>query len=108
MGMIDKEALLSRRELTTEDVELPAGTVQVRGLTRAEALRVTGRKLEESEAERVLLAMALVDPVLTEDEVRTWQRNAPAGELQPVVVAIQRLSGLAADAVKESMATFRE
>lgn len=108
--MIDKDALLAKREQTTEDVELPAlgGTVRVRGLSRSEALKVTGRKLDAGEAERVLLAIALLDPVLTEDEVRTWQRNAPAGELQPIQDAILRLSGMSASAVKEAMATFRE
>lgn len=108
MGMIDKDALTARRDASTEEVELPTlgGSVRVRGLTRAEALRVTGKEMDAAVAERKLLAMAMTDPVMSEDDVRQWQRVAPAGELQPVEAAIRRLSGLGSTAVKDEMATF--
>ncbi len=105
-----KALLMGRREATTEEVQLPSlgVSVTVRGLTRREALTVTGKPMPAEEAERKLLAMAMVSPPMTEDEVRTWQRNAPAGELQPIDAAIKRLSGMGETAVKDEMATFPE
>lgn len=106
--MLDKNALLAKREHDTEDVELPTlgGSVKVRGMTRAEALRIVGKPMDADEAERKLLALAMVDPVMTEDDVRQWQKVAPAGELEPIGVAIRRLSGLGSNAVKEGIAQF--
>jgi hypothetical protein len=104
-----KAALTARRVIETEDVPLPTlgFSVTVRGLTRREALRVQGKEMATDEAERVLLALAMTDPAMTQDEVSLWQRNAPAGELQPVQAAIMRLSGMSATAVKDAMASFR-
>jgi hypothetical protein len=107
---IDKAALLAKRDQgTAREVELPsgAGSVMVRGLTRKEALRVHGKEMDEEESERVLIAMALVDPVMTEDEISQWQEVCMAGELVPVVDAILELSGMAADVTKAAMKRFR-
>lgn len=105
-----KDLLLAKRETDGEAVELPGlgVKVRVRGLTRAEALRVVGQEMTAAESERKLLALALVDPVMTEDDVRQWQKVAPAGELQPVEEAIRRLSGLGASVVKEEIQRFPE
>lgn len=106
---LDKRAaLLAQRENPTREVELPGVgfSVTVRGLTRAEALRVVGKPLAADESERRLIATAMVDPVMTEDDVRQWQRRAPAGELQPIEVAIRELSGLVDGAVREQVAAF--
>jgi hypothetical protein len=108
---IDKAALLARRAMdNTREVELSSGlgSVTVRGLTRKEALSVQGVEMDEAEAERKLLAMALVDPVLTEDEIGQWQDNAPAGELVPVTDAVLDLSGMAADVTKAAMRRFHD
>lgn len=110
--MIDKTALLGQRQDTDRVVALPGlgpdAAVKVRGLTRTEALRVQGVGLSEAEAERKLLALAVLEPVLTEEDVARWQRVAPAGELQPVVSAILELSGMTAVAVKDAAAQFPE
>lgn len=106
---IDKAALLARKaQGTTREIPLPSGDgfVVVRGLTRKEALRVQGDEMDEETAERMLLAVALLDPVLTEDEIGEWQDGAPAGELVPVVDAILEMSGLNAEVQKESMRRF--
>lgn len=107
-----KAILLGKREQETRDIELPrlGLTVTVRALTRAEAMRVVGRPMDPDEMERALLVMALTFPSLNADEVRQWQKASPAGELQPVVEAIQDISGLgAADtAVKEGIARFHD
>jgi hypothetical protein len=106
-----KAILLGKREEETRDVELPTlgVTVTVRALTRAEALRVVDRPMAPDEAERVLLSMALTNPLMSVDEVRQWQRVAPAGELQPVAEAIQQISGLgdAGAQVRAGIAGFR-
>ncbi len=108
--LLGKAALLAERAGQTEDVPLPAlgGSVRVRGLTRREALRVQGKQMDAAASERLLLSLAMVEPRLTEDEVGQWQRQAPAGELEPLSAAILRMSGMTATAVKDEMATFRE
>jgi hypothetical protein len=101
--MIDKELLFTRR-LEEEDVEIPdVGTVRVRALTRDEGLRVSDKEMPRHRLERVLLAAAMIDPILTEDEVGKWQRNSGAGEIKKVVDVIQRLSGLVEDAAKSDV-----
>lgn len=107
MGNIGKAALLERRG-NTEDVEVPGvGTVTVRGLTRSEALSIRGIELDELEAEAQLLALAMVEPKLTEDDVRAWQEASPAGEIGVVTAAVLKLSGMTADAPKEAVKGFR-
>jgi hypothetical protein len=108
--MIDKSQLTAKREESTRDVELPTlgGSVRVRGLTRAEALRVQGKQMDALEAERKLLHLAMVEPLMSEEDVRQWQHVAPAGELQPIQDAILTMSGLTADAVKEAVKSFRD
>lgn len=90
---MDKNALFAPR-CPEDDVDLPGvGTVRVRGLTRAESMLVSELK-GNAVIERRVIAIGMVDPVLTEAEVGQWYRAAPAGELQQVAAAIQRLSGL--------------
>lgn len=98
---MDKEALLAPRG-GREIVELSIGNVVVRGLTRGEVMRL--RKATDSletldgpralVIERGMLAMAMVDPGLSEDEAKMWQENSPAGEIDTVMAVIQRLSGM--------------
>lgn len=100
---MDKELLLKAR-LPEADVNIEgAGTVRVRGLSRAEVVEVTA--LEGLEYERRMLSIALVDPVLTEDEVAGWQTTGPVGEFMVVLSEINRLSGFTKDAAKE---TYKE
>lgn len=104
---IDKAALLKARS-DQKDVEIPGvGTVRIRSLTRAEALALQGKETPVSEIEQKLLSAALVDPKLTEDEVRQWQEASPAGELEPIMEAILDLSGMAREAPKEAYQRFR-
>lgn len=108
MAAISKADLLKKR-FGVEDVEIPGvGMVQVRPLSRAEALALQGVELGVEEMERRLLALAVVSPQLTGDEVGEWQANSPAGELEPVVRAITRLSGMEQSAVKEAVKQFRD
>lgn len=101
-------ALLGKREADIREVELPTlgFSVKVRGLTRSEALAVVGKEMSPAEAERKLISRAMVDPRMTEDQVRQWQKVAPAGELKPVEEAVKEMSGLGATSVKEAVAGF--
>lgn len=100
MATIDKSALLAQK-FGVEEVEVPGvGTVQVRPLSRAEAYQLRGKEMSECEMEIQLLSTAFVDPKLTASDVKAWQAAAPAGQLDPVVKAILRLSGMEAQAAK--------
>lgn len=104
---VDKAALLSKR-FGVEDVEVPGvGTVQIRALTRAEALSVRGVEMDAEVLEQKLIAMAMVDPQLTEPEVKEWQGCATAGEIQIIVEAIVRISGMEGYTAKAAYANFR-
>jgi len=90
---MDKGLLFTPR-LPEEDVEIPGvGTVRVRALSRGEALR-TQSASGVGAVERAMVALAMIDPPLTEDEVKRWQEASPAGELEPLTRVIQRLSGM--------------
>lgn len=104
---VDKAALFKGR-ITEEELDVPGvGTIRIRALTRTEALEIRGVDLPVAELERKLLAWALVEPRLTEDEARQWQDASAAGELEPVTKAIARLSGMEQSAPKEAMRKFR-
>lgn len=111
----DKE-LLFKAALPEGEVDLPGkGTVRVRALTRAEVMRVRSsvKSIEDAikrvaELERKMLALAMVEPALTEDEVLRWQEASLAGEMEPVVQRVQELSGLIEGAAKEAYREFEE
>jgi hypothetical protein len=103
---MDKNALLATRAgVEIEEVEIPGvGTVKVRGLSRFELL--VGQKKHEGDnlkQERWVLSLAMVDPVLTEDEVATWQRTSPPMEIERVAQVVNRLSGIGKDAAKSDV-----
>lgn len=90
----------------TVDIE-GVGTVRVRGLTRGEVFQA--QQIKGTEAmERKIVAMGMVDPAMNEDDVKTWQRSSPAGELDAVANKIQELSGLGKGAEKSGMADVRD
>lgn len=102
-----KARLLSRR-LPEGDVPIDGiGTVHVRGLSRGEVFFV--QKIDDKAANEVaILKWALLDPVMNEADLKEWQRNSPAGEIEPVMAKIQELSGLAEDADKSGVPGVRE
>ena len=104
---MDKELLFKSR-LGEADVELPGlGVVRVRGLTREEMLHAPKAEDEPLLMERYMLATALVDPVLTQDEVARWQSVSPADEMTPLVHKINELSGIGKPAEKAAYEAFR-
>lgn len=117
MSRVDKAKLLAPRAATPSgmpegEVEVPGmGTVRVRGLSRAEQLLtvkqgdidVAGNPdiTRVAAIERRMLAKAMVDPELTEDEVGQWQARATNGELEPVTEKVSELSGMLPGQAKE-------
>lgn len=104
---VTKELLLKSR-LEEADVEIPGvGTVRVRALSRAEVLDV--QKLQDkgtARMERRMLSLAMVDPQLTEAEVGEWQQASAAGEMEPVGLKVQELSGMLEGADKAAYKEF--
>ena len=101
--MIDKKALLARR-LGEGDHEIEGvGTVRIRGLSRAEILELQALAGGTLISDRRMVSLALVDPKLTEDEVKTWQENSAPGEIEALTVAIAELSGLGVGAAKSGL-----
>lgn len=104
---VDKNALL-RQKFGTEEVEIPGvGTVTIRALTRGEAIRIQGDEMIAEVAECKLLSLAMVDPVMTEEEVQEWQDTSPAGQMQPVIKAILAASGMVEEVTREAYNDFR-
>lgn len=106
---MDKSKLLSKRIRT---VEVPIGNdgdkVTVRSLTREQALKITDKPMPVDELERYVLSRTMVDPEMSEDDVRVWQENSEAGEIQAVFEEVTRLSGLAKDPVKDAYKSSSE
>lgn len=104
---VDKELLLKRRgNEATVQID-GVGEVRVRGLSRGEVFAMQEAKGTQAQEARIV-HYGLVDPQMTEAEVREWQNNSPAGEMQDVVAKIQELSKLTDSAAKEAMTTFRD
>lgn len=98
-----KARLLSPR-VETDEVEIPGiGTVKVRGLSRGEVFAVQKVAKGTGDMECKILARALIDPEMTEDEVRQWQDASPAGELERVSDRVNQLSGLSEGAEKSGL-----
>lgn len=107
---MDKKALLSDRvTAVTGTVELDGvGTVTVRGLSRYEMFLASkvgaGDDLKQ---ERFILAAAMVDPKLTEDDVEAWQKASPPGEINEVAKKVNELSGIGEGAGKSDVPDVR-
>lgn len=106
----DLKARLLKPRVPEAEVELPGfGTVRVRGLSRGEALALNkGKELgiikDTATWERKIVALAMVEPTFTEDEVEQWQNASTAGgELDAVTDKITELSGLSEDADKSGV-----
>lgn len=114
MGEDLKAALLAGDAAAevTDTVDTHAGKVTVRPLTRAEVLNLnTGRelgKLDVAQYEAKMVALACVDPKLTEAEVRTMQgKQLAGGALSDITDKIAELSGLSEGADKSRVSRVR-
>lgn len=110
MAKASKEALLKKRLPTKTVTVAGVGDVVVRGLSRAEVLAVqvaAGDDPTARDVEAHTLAVALVDPQLTVDEIREWQAASPAGEMEELTRVVSALCKVSADAPKEAYKSVR-
>ena len=98
---VDKATLLAA-VLPTDTVELPdpygeppgsGGTVTVRGLSRAEVVKLQ-RSATPDDLENLTLAAGMVDPTLTVEEAGAWRAVADNNSVRLVSDRILELSGL--------------
>lgn len=100
MGMVDKAALLAPR-LPEDDVEIPGvGTVRVRALSRAEAMKV--QRLPSKERDAQTIALGMMDPPMSVDDVKAWAAASPAAEMEAVARRIAELSGILTEGAQKS------
>lgn len=88
--------------LEQDTIELPRAngksvTVTVRALTRGEFFRHRGKNLSVPQMERKLLALAMVEPEMSEDDIALWQDASRAQEIETVMKAVMILSGFGDD-----------
>jgi len=97
---------LTHTECPEDDVQLPSGRwVRVRGLTRAEAIKI--QTIEGvHETERFALSRGLLIPQMNEPQIDAWMAHAPAGELNPASNRITELSGMDDGAEKQAVRDF--
>lgn len=101
---MDKESLFKDR-LPQDDVLVPGfGTVRVRGLSRADALRVEAAPSTADKDRTILKYGVVVDDAqqLTDDDVKRWQKAWPAGDIDIIARRIAELSGMVEAADKEA------
>ena len=105
--MITRDALLARRLGEGEHEIEGVGTVRIRGLSRAEVLAIQ-TLTDVAAVDRKMLAAALVDPVMTEDDVAAWQQASGPMEIEDLTTAIRELSGMGVGAAKAAYKRIRE
>lgn len=119
--MASKEDLINRT-VGTKEVTLAGGlVVKIRGLDRDDVLKATYedfdessitskkeldrfvQKLDRRRAENRMIAAAMVDPEMTEEDVALWLKGAPSSDSVKVLGAIQELSGMAEEYPKSTV-----
>jgi hypothetical protein len=107
MGNLTREAILARKK-GHDVVELPDGdgTVEVRALNRREAMHIASID-DHYERDVFLIAAGMVDPVMTEDDVRAWGEEDDTGTLEAVSRRIGELSGMVEGAGKSRVPRAR-
>lgn len=115
MGEDLKSALLAGdgSDSETRLVDTHAGKVTVRALTRSEVMHLNkGRelgKIDIAQFECKMVALALVEPQVTEDEVHAWQeRERAGGALADITDVIAEMSGLSQGAQKSRVSRARK
>lgn len=90
---MDKQALLAE-DLEQDVITLPRGSVTVRALSRHEVAEIQEKTSSQLEGEAWMIHFGVLDPVLTVDEAKQWQKNSRNGETDYVTDRIGQLSGL--------------
>lgn len=104
-SIIDKNKLIADRVINrTAEVEIEGvGTIMIRALSRMELMRSFDIPTAGGEQERFVISCAMVDPVMTPDDVKAWQEASPGYEMNYVASKINELSGLRKGADKSGV-----
>lgn len=100
---------LVKQRAGEEDLLLPSGLlVLVRGLSRGEVFmmqkaRADGGIKTEQAWEQRMVALALLQPQLTEDQVMEWQQGPAGGDMETLTEKIKVLSKLGEGADKSGV-----
>lgn len=92
-----------------DDVELPelGAKVRVRAVSRLEAIYIQSAK-GVRDVERRTLALGMVRPAMTEDDVAKWQRSSVAKEIDAATTRIGQLSGMLEGSQKAAYKSVRD
>lgn len=104
--IVSKEAFM-KGGLPEEVVPVEGlGNVRIRSISRAEYMRV--RTMDVDAFETAVLAAGLLEPTLSEDEVRQWRESVMAQVSDNLLGEVLRISGLRKTAVEEAKQSFPE
>jgi hypothetical protein len=104
--VISKEAIL-KPQLPEEVIDVAGlGPVRVRGLSRSEWMANKDR--DGVEWEIGLLAVGLVDPKLSEEEIRQMREATTVKVIDEIASGILRLSGMLVSRGGDAKRTFQE
>lgn len=104
----DVKARLFVPSLPVEVYELPdVGEIKIRGLSRLEAIRLDNAP-DAAARDVIIFKAGIVEPALTEAEVRRMMTARPAGELEDLSRRIAELSRLLPGADKEQYKSVRD
>lgn len=92
---------LPAAKIQTEEIELSGGTVTVRGLSRAEALRMAEHGDNVRELEIDVIATATGTPP---KDAADWYEEASSQDVEQIVKTVLRLSGMDGELGKGSSA----
>ena len=92
---------LPRTQGNSRVVKLSGGEVEVRGLSRAEALRMADHKADVQALEIDLIATATGEPVKA---VTEWYGETATQDVEALVTAVMELSGMTEASGKGSSA----
>jgi hypothetical protein len=89
-------------------IEGTGQVVRIRALSRYEA--IVGQKLMDRGVEHVdahMISCALVEPRMTVEQARRWQKATPAGLLEPMTRRIREISGMGGRPDRAAYEEFR-
>jgi len=105
---MDKTKLLADRVTgLVGEYDVPGvGVIKFRALSRWEMIQA-GKFEDNLQQERFILAAAMLDPKMGEDDVAAWQKNSIPGEINEVAKQVNALSGIGPDSQKEQYKSVR-
>lgn len=103
--MLTREEILNRRtagKTETYELEDGSGTVEIRGITRDQALEVREAQTI-ADKDNLLVSFGLVNPAMTPDDVAAWASQESAGVMSGLSQRIGEISGMGEGAGKSGV-----